>query len=169
MQDPLHTAVLTTIFFMTTTTRNMVQFSVLLAVKHVTLFFCNFFWGLKEFLPKIFAGGRVFLVKKDCKIKYGFEDPISMLILAYFSCQTTNNVQFCNTLILLNHSNFNINVIVKHLQHVGITWVCSLSQADFQYLRGQKNFQVLVCQGGISKQAGTKSNVTILTTTMDIF
>ena len=35
--------------------------------------------GLKEFVPQIFIWGRltVFLLKKDCKIKYDFEDSIS--------------------------------------------------------------------------------------------
>ena len=36
-EDPLYTAVLTTIFLMTTPTKNMVYFSVLLAVKYHNL------------------------------------------------------------------------------------------------------------------------------------
>ena len=37
MQDPLQTAVLEPSFFMTTPTRNMVYFSVLLTVKHAKI------------------------------------------------------------------------------------------------------------------------------------
>ena len=54
--------------------------------------------GLKEFLPQIFALGlTVFLVKKDWKIKYGFDDSISYADLGLF--QLSNNqfviIWFC--------------------------------------------------------------------------
>ena len=46
----------------------------------------------------------MFLVKKDCKIKYGFEDSISNVYLSLAANQSIN-VKFCETLVLLNHSN----------------------------------------------------------------
>ena len=43
---------------------------------------------LKSSFTDICLGGlNVFLVKKDCKISYGFEEEFQMLILACFSCQ----------------------------------------------------------------------------------
>ena len=42
---------------------------------------------LKEFIPQIFAWGlTVFLVIKGCKIKYGFEEPISNVDLDLLIC-----------------------------------------------------------------------------------
>ena len=33
--------------------------------------------------------------------------------------------------MFLDFSEISINVIVKHLQHIGITWACSLPGMDF--------------------------------------
>ena len=86
---------------------------------------------LKEFIPQIFYKGlTVFLVKKDCKIKYGFEDSNSNVDLSSAANQPIN-VKLCGTLVLLNHLNFvdcseiSPNVIVKYMQHVGIIWAYS--------------------------------------------
>ena len=60
---------------------------------------------LKESIPQVFARGfTVFLVKKNCKIKYGFEDSISNVDLSSGANQPIN-VKLCETLVLLNHSN----------------------------------------------------------------
>ena len=46
---------------------------------------------LKEFIPQIFAWElTVFLVKKDCKIKYGFEDSILNADLSSATSQPVN-------------------------------------------------------------------------------
>ena len=60
---------------------------------------------LNESIPQIFARGlTVFLVKKDCKIKYGFEDSILNVALSSAVNQPID-VKLCETLVLLNHSN----------------------------------------------------------------
>ena len=54
---------------------------------------------LKEFLHRYFPRGlTVFYVKKDCEIKYGFEDPISNAGLGLF--QLPNNQLMFSFVIL---------------------------------------------------------------------
>ena len=58
----------------------------------------------KEFLPQTFAWGEElteFLVKKDCKIKYGFENPISNFDLGLF--QLPNNQLMFSSLKCWNY------------------------------------------------------------------
>ena len=60
---------------------------------------------LEESIPQITASGlTVFLVKKDCKIKHGFKDSISIVDLSSAANQPIN-LKLCETLVLLNHSN----------------------------------------------------------------
>ena len=59
--------------------------------------------NLKESILKIFARSLLcFMSKKDCKIKYGFEDSISNVTLSSASNQLIN-VALSETLVLLNH------------------------------------------------------------------
>ena len=87
--------------------------------------------NLKSSFHRYFTRGLLcFLSKKDCKIKYGFEDSNSNVDLSSAANQPIN-VKLCGTLVLLNHLNFvdcseiSLNVIVKYMQHVGIIWAYS--------------------------------------------
>ena len=65
---------------------------------------------LTQYHPSSLSGGgrrlwlTVFLVKKDFKIEYGFEDSISNVDLSS-AAKTPINVYLCDTLVLLNRSN----------------------------------------------------------------
>ena len=63
-------------------------------------------------------------------------------------------------------SEISIKVIVKHVQHVGIIWTCSLPGADllsFLVPWATEKIAGFWFARGISTQADTMSNVTILT------
>ena len=58
--------------------------------------------GTKGSTPQIFARGlTVYLVKKDCKIKYGLEDSISNVDLSSAANQPVD-FKLCEALVLLN-------------------------------------------------------------------
>ena len=61
-------------------------------------------------------------------------------------------------------SEISINVIVKHVQHVGIVWACSLPWVDllnFSVLEGTEKIARLWYTRNISSQANIMPNVII--------
>ena len=58
----------------------------------------------KNLFHRYLPGGLLFLVKKYCEIKYGFEDSVLNVALSSAVNQPID-VKLCETLVLLNHSN----------------------------------------------------------------
>ena len=130
--------------------------------------------GLKSTSHRYLPGGGLLcsLLKNAFQIKCGFEDSISNVDLGLFAKQPTN-LQFCEILVLLNHSNnldcseISISVIVKHIQRIGVINVLELSRLSvclgdflsFSVPGGQKKIAGLCFANWISTQADTMPSI----------